>query len=62
MTVKATEVKVGDRIDVRGMQLLVTRIDENFLGRDNMRCMVESTDERWACVPLPHDMDVDVIS
>lgn len=61
MTVKATEVKIGDRVSVRDRELLVTRIDQNFLGRDNMLCLVEDTPERWTCVPLPHDMDVEVV-
>jgi hypothetical protein len=61
VTVKATEVKLGDKVSVREREILVTRIDQNFLGRDNMLCLVESTDERWTCVPLPHDMDVEVL-
>jgi hypothetical protein len=61
VTVKATDVKLGDRVSVRDREILVTRIDQNFLGRANMLCLVESTDERWTCVPLPHDMDVEVL-
>jgi hypothetical protein len=61
VTVKATDVKVGDKVSVREREILVTRIDQNFLGRDNMLCLVESTEERWTCVPLPHDMDVEVL-
>jgi hypothetical protein len=26
-----------------------------------MLCLVEDTPERWTCVPLPHDMDVEVV-
>lgn len=59
---KASEIAVGTRVNVRGVELTVTRKDAPFLGRDNMILLVESTDERWACVPVTDDMDVDVIA
>ena len=59
-TVQASKVQVGDRISVRGVELTVTRIDNPFLGMGNMSLFVESTDERWACVPVPLDAEVDV--
>ena len=43
----AIEVPVGSRIRLYGQELLVTRKDHPFLGRDNMVLLVESTDERW---------------
>ena len=57
----AAEVKLGDRVQVRGQDLIVTRIDAPFLGRDNMLLFVESTDERWACVPVSPDTEVVVV-
>ena len=56
----AGEVRPGQRIRVRGTELLVTRVDRPFLGRDDMCCFVESTDERWACMPAPLTADVEV--
>jgi hypothetical protein len=61
MTTKpASEVQVGDRISIRDRDLTVTRIDAPFLGRDNMLLFVESTDERWLCVPTTTDSEVEV--
>lgn len=59
-SVKAAEVRPGDRIRVRDTELEVTRIDKPFLGREEMCCFVESTDERWACAPGMLEMDVEV--
>jgi hypothetical protein len=60
-TTTAAKIEVGDRVKARGLELLVTRIDPKFLGRDEMCCIVESTDERWTCAPLPKDMEVEVL-
>jgi riboflavin synthase alpha subunit len=59
-TKTAGDVQVGDRVSVRGVDLTVTRIDAPFLGRDNMLLLVESTDQRWACVPVTDDLEVEV--
>ena len=59
-TKAASEVQVGDRVSVRGVDLTVTRIDDPFLGRDGMLLLVESTDQRWACVPVTTDLEVEV--
>ena len=59
-TTLAADVQVGDRISVRDRDLTVTRIDAPFLGRDNMLCFVESTDERWLCVPVTTDTEVEI--
>ena len=57
----AAEVKIGDRVQVRGQDLTVTRIDAPFLGRGNMLLFVESTAERWACVPVSDDTEVVIV-
>ncbi len=60
--VKATEIRVGDRIRARsGAELTVTRIDEGFLGRTNMLAFVEDSDEQWFKMPAPIDGDVDLV-
>lgn len=56
----AADVQLGNRISVRDRELTVTRIDAPFLGRDNMLCFVESTDERWVCVPVATDTEVQI--
>jgi hypothetical protein len=59
-TKPASDVAVGDRISVRDRELTVTRIDAPFLGMPNMLLFVESTDERWVCVPTTTDSEVEV--
>jgi hypothetical protein len=53
-------VAAGDRIRLYGQELAVTRIDAPFLGRDNMVLFVESTPERWLCLPAGTDSEVEV--
>jgi hypothetical protein len=59
-TVTAAGVTAGDRIRLYGQELAVTRIDAPFLGRDNMVLFVESTPERWRCLPAGTDSEVEV--
>ena len=60
-SVPVGDVSPGDRVRVYGaVELDVTRIDAPFLGRDEMVLLVESTDERWACAPVPTSMEVEV--
>ena len=63
-TVKATDIRVGDRIRARsGVELSVTRIDEGFLGRTGMLAFVEDSDEKWFQYwSAPIDGDVEVVS
>ncbi|HEY4279713.1 MAG TPA: hypothetical protein VGM91_15920 [Conexibacter sp.] len=61
-TVKAAEVQLGDRIRARGLELTVTRIDQAFLGRDNMLAFVEDSEVQWLKVPALLDLDVEVVS
>jgi hypothetical protein len=60
-TVKAAEVRVGQRIRSRGIELTVTRIDEAFLGRPEMYAFVEDSDEQWIKVPAAADADVTLL-
>ena len=60
-SVSVGEVAPGDHVRVYGaIELDVTRIDAPFLGRDEMVLLVESTDERWACAPVPTSSEVEV--
>jgi hypothetical protein len=61
MSVPATEVKAGDRVRLpTGRELLVSKIEENFFGRDTMVAFIEDTPERWFKQPLPHTAEVEV--
>jgi glutathione peroxidase len=62
-TVKAGEVKVGDRVlGPDGTALLVSRIDEDMLGQDGLLAFVEDSPARWAKLPTPRDAEVQVLS
>jgi len=63
ITVPVGQVAPGERVRVYGgaVELEVTRIDAPFLGREEMVLLVESTDERWACAPVPTSMEVEVL-
>ena len=57
----AKDLKPGDRIRLYGQELTVTRVDSPFMGRDNMVLLVESTDERWHCLPAGTDTEVELL-
>lgn len=59
---KASEVRVGDRLRTRtGQELTVTRIDHRFLDRPGMLAFVEDSDDQWLKLPAPADADVDLV-
>ncbi len=61
-TVKATDVRVGDRVRARsGQELTVTRIDEGFMGRAEMLAFVEDSQEQWFKMPALRDSDVELV-
>lgn len=59
-TVRADQVEPGQTIVLYGQQLQVTRVDHPFLGRDEMRLFVESTERRWHCLVALNDTEVEV--
>jgi hypothetical protein len=62
ITVKATEVRVGDRLRARsGTELTVTRIDEEFMGRAEMLAFVEDSEEQWFKMPALRDGEVELV-
>ena len=61
-SVKATEVRLGDRLRTgSGAELTVTRIDEEFMGRADMVAFVEDSAEQWFKMPAPRDSDVELV-
>ena len=61
--IKAKDVQVGQRIRTPdGSELLVSRIEAPFLGRDDMIAFIEDTDQRWFKRPAPLDADVEVLA
>jgi hypothetical protein len=62
-TVKATDVRIGDRLRTRtGLELTVTRIDHGLLGRPDFISFVEDSGEQWLKIPAPHDGEVELVS
>ena len=62
-TVKASDVRIGDRLRTRsGPELTVTRIDRGLLGRTDFLSFVEDSDEQWLKMPAPRDGDVELVS
>ena len=59
---KAVDLTPGTKIRLYGQDLVVTRVDHPFLGRDTMVLLVESTDQRWHCLPAGTDTEVEVLS
>ncbi len=61
-TVKASAVRVGDRVRARsGTELTVTRIDEGFFGNPDMLAFVEDTDDQWFKMPALRDSDIELV-
>jgi hypothetical protein len=63
VTVKATEVRLGDRLRARSnAELTVTRIDEEFMGRADMLAFVEDSEEQWFKMPALRDGEVELVA
>jgi len=61
VTKRAEEVLVGDVVKTpTGDLVLVSRIEDMFLGRPNMIAFIEDTPERWYKRPVVRDVDVQV--
>lgn len=60
-TIPAAEVRVGDRIRPRGIEIEVSRIDVGFLGRPGFLAFIEDRPDRWIKIPSPPDAEVEVL-
>lgn len=57
----AADVQVGDRIRTKtGEEVFVSRIEDPFLGRDEMIAFIEDTTERWYKRPVPRDAELEL--
>jgi hypothetical protein len=61
-TVKATSVRLGDRIRAYDLELTVTRIDCPFMGREDFVAFVEDSDAQWLKLPAPIDASVERVA
>jgi hypothetical protein len=60
-TVGTSDVAVGDRVRYRDHEFTIARIDERFLGREEMLCFIEDTAERWRAYPGPVQGEIEVL-
>jgi hypothetical protein len=61
-TLPVADVNVGDRVrHASGAEIVVSRIEPTFMGRDNMAAFIEDTPERWFKAPVPKDGTIEVL-
>jgi hypothetical protein len=61
-TMRAADVRPGDRVRLAsGQEILVSRIEPNFMGIDAMVAFIEDTPTRWFKQPVPQATEVEVI-
>ena len=61
-TITVEQVQPGQRVRFRGHEFTVSRVDQRFLGRDNMVCFVEDTPERWHAYPARLGDELEVLA
>jgi hypothetical protein len=60
-TVTAADVEVGDRVRLAtGVEMVVSRIEPAFFGRDGLLAFVEDTETRWYKQPVPSTAELEV--
>jgi len=59
--IPAVDVKLGDRVRAaNGQEVLVSRIEANFMGMDSMLAFIEDTPTRWFKMPVGRTAEIDV--
>jgi hypothetical protein len=62
ITTPVTDVRPGDRVRLAsGQEVLVSRIEASFLGRENMVAFIEDTPDRWFKQPVQLAAEVEVL-
>jgi hypothetical protein len=62
ITTPVPDVRPGDRVRVAsGQEILVSRIEDRFLGRENMVALIEDTPDRWFKQPVQVAAEVEVL-
>jgi hypothetical protein len=57
-----TDVRPGDRVRLApGQEVLVSRIETSFLGRENLVAFIEDTPDRWFKQPVQLAAEVEVL-
>jgi len=62
-TIRAGDVSVGDRVrTANAMELTVTRVDGEFMGRPNLLALVEDSETQWLKIAALPDLELELIS
>jgi hypothetical protein len=59
-TIAVDDVEVGHAVRYAGQEFTVARVDANFLGREQMVCLIEDTPERWHAYPAMLGGEIEV--
>jgi hypothetical protein len=59
-TIAVDDVEVGHEVRYAGQEFTVARVDANFLGREQMVCLIEDTPERWHAYPAMLGSEIEV--
>ncbi|HWD25189.1 MAG TPA: hypothetical protein VG368_06965 [Acidimicrobiales bacterium] len=58
----AKDVQPGDRVRLEsGEEVIASRVEMNFLGREGLLAFIEDTPDRWYKRPAPQDAPVEVL-
>ena len=58
---QAQDVQVGQRVRLgNGQVVLVSEIEDSFMGMDTMLAFIEDTPERWFKAPVPKGTSLEV--
>jgi hypothetical protein len=61
VSIPAEDVVVGERVRLgNGAVVLVSKIEDRFMGMDTMLAFIEDTPSRWFKAPVPRGTAVEV--
>lgn len=59
-SINVDDLQPGTEVRYAGFEFTVARIDENFLGMEQMICLIEDTPERWHAYPTAKGAEIEV--
>jgi hypothetical protein len=59
-SIPVDDVQAGHRVRYAGQEFTVARVDANFLGREQMVCLIEDTPDRWHAYPAMLGAEIEV--